>query len=196
MSSRLLAETRQGRVETHITIPVDKMRVILPYTHLIPEVVAALAETNHIWQPWDVSYNDYAYWQLLSELWLRRETFCIVEQDVIVRPDTLKELEDCPESWCSFPVPYLGGEYYGLACTKFDTRIIDAVPDALNEVGRRSVGENHPAKHWCTIDYWLQYVILPQTGIARHYHTPALGHYREDGLPPYPSHGCTKRPEQ
>jgi hypothetical protein len=166
------------------------MKVVVPFTHIAPGVAEALDATGHAWEAVDVSGSDDAYWTLLADLWSQGSCFITVEHDVLVRPDTLAELEACPRPWCAFAVPYLGGEYPGLACVKFDSSIISAVPDALIQSGRMSNG-NHPQKHWCTTDHFLQMVVLPAAvGHYKHVHGPALGHFRDyDGLP-QPSHGC------
>jgi hypothetical protein len=168
------------------------MRVVLAYTHIAPGVREALTETGREWEEVDVSGSDTAYWELLSDLWAAGDSFIVVEHDVIIRHDTLDELEACPEPWCGWPVPYLGGEYPGLACAKFTDRIIAACPGALIQVGTMST-DSHPQKHYCNVDHRLQRVVLPQTGLSQHVHSPALGHYRADGLPPMPSHGCVSR---
>ena len=167
------------------------MRVVCAFTHIAPGVAEALDATGHPWEAVDVSGSDEDYWALLAGLWADGRCFINVEHDVIVRPDTLAELEACPQPWCGFPLPYLGGEYPGLGCVKFDASIIAAVPDALVQAGRMSNG-NHPPKHWCTTDHFLQMVVLPAAvGHGKHVHWPALGHWRpyDDGLP-QPSHGC------
>ena len=152
-----------------------------------------MAETGREWEEVDVSGSDTAYWELLSDLWAEGESFVVVEHDIIIRHDTLDELEACPEPWCGFPVAYLGGEYPGMACVKFTDRIISACPGALIQSGRMSTDQHSPG-HWCTTDHFLQMVVLPAAvGHHKHVHSPALGHYRADGLPPMPSHGCVSR---
>jgi hypothetical protein len=164
--------------------------IVLPYTHISPGVREALTATGREWREVDVSGSDTAYWELLRDLWAEGKTFYSVEHDVIVRPDTFADLEACPEPWCGFLLPYLGGEYPGMGCVKFTDSIIAAVPDALIQSGRMSNG-NHPPGHWCSHDHFLQMVVLPAAvGHYKHVHGPALGHYREyEGLP-QPSHGC------
>jgi hypothetical protein len=166
------------------------VRIVLPYTHIAPGVREAIEATGWDWDEVDVSGSDDAYWDTLSVLWASQETFVIVEHDVLVRPDTFDELQECLSPWCAFLLPYLGGEYPGMGCVKFTDQIIAACPDALVRVGKMS-NSNHPPKHWCTTDHWLQMVVLPTTGYQKHVHSPALGHWRpyDDGLP-QPSHGC------
>jgi hypothetical protein len=164
------------------------VRVVAPYVEFAPGVTEALEATGWPWRQAYVGGSDEAYWELLGDLWADRESFVVVEHDVILRPDTLDELADCPQAWCSFAVPYLDTEYAGLACAKFSDEIIAACPDALDRVGRMS-NAAHPPKFWCTVDAWLQ-VVLSSTSIPRHIHAPALGHYRPAGAPLMPTHGC------
>jgi hypothetical protein len=167
------------------------MRVVVPFTALAPGVAQALQATEWSWTPVDVSGSDDAYWSLLAGLWESGESFCIVEHDVIVHPSTFDELADCPQSWCAFPVPYFVGDYAGMACVKFSANLIAACPEALQRVGHMS-NASHPPRHWCTLDAWLQ-VVLQSTGVTRHLHGPALGHYREVAGLPQPTHGCVER---
>jgi hypothetical protein len=168
---------------------LHQVKVIVPYTHIAPGVAEALDATKWQWTGIDVSGSDENYWRVLQTLWQSGETFCIVEHDVLLRPNTLTELDLCESAWCAFPVPYMGGGYAGMACVKFGASLIAACPDALDRVAPLS-DASHPPRHWCRLDSWLQYGILPTTGFSRHVHDPPLGHFRPDGGEPWPSHGC------
>lgn len=163
--------------------------VVVPYVRIAPGVRDALRGTGWDWTEVFVGGSDDGYWKFLAGMWANGQTFVNVEHDVIVRPDTLDELDQCPEQWCSFPVPYMSGAYAGLACAKFGQPLIAAIPDALDRIATMS-DAGHPPKHYCRLDSWLQDRILPSTGFRRHYHDPPLGHYRPDGADPWPSHGC------
>src|SRR6267378_3682739 len=112
----------------------------MPYTRLRPEVVQALTDWDVAFV--DVSGSDEAYWELLASLWSKGRTFVIVEQDVIVRPDSLDELLACHHPWCSFQVPYVGKLYAGLSCEKFSAELIARHPDALERIADLS-DEDH-----------------------------------------------------
>lgn len=168
------------------------MNVYVPYTVLSQPVLDALAATGSSYTGVDVSGSDSAYCELLQELWARQESFVIVEHDVLVRPDTLQELAVCPNNWCGFPVPYMGTFYPGMACAKFEQSLIGSNPFAMEQVARMS-DDTHRERHWCRLDAWLQYIVLPRGGAQRHIHDPPLGHYRADGTAPWPSHGCVKK---
>ena len=164
--------------------------MILPFTHSCAPVCRALELTGHEWWPHNVAGGDSAYWGLFDSLWNTGETFCVVEHDVVVRSDTLNELDECPSDWCSFLVPYVGVEYAGLGCAKFTADLIARVPDALARVAENEGDEHHPPKHWCRLDAWLQGV-LESAGETKCVHGPPLEHLRvQDGEEIMPTHGC------
>jgi hypothetical protein len=154
-------------------------------------VFEALSDAVDSWEALYVGDSDESYWELLSSLWCAGETFCIVEQDVIVRHDSLAELARCQNPWCAFPVPYMGTEYAGMACVKFADSLMGMCPNALDQVAEMS-NPDHPKRHWCTQDAWLQQV-LAKAGAVRCQHAPALRHCRPDNEPPWPVHGCHRR---
>lgn len=167
--------------------------VVLPHVPpLRPEVVQALADWDVAFC--DVSGSDEVYWELLASMWAKAAAFIIVEHDIIVRPDSLGELEQCHHPWCSFQVPYVGKLYAGLSCAKFSAALIARYPDALERIAELS-DEDHPPRHWCRIDSHLQAHVLNPGGETMHVHGPPLGHLRDESSPdsPWaqgPAHGC------
>ncbi len=165
------------------------MRVVVPYTNLRNETRAAIEASGWDYDPIDVSSDDEAYWRLLRDLWAAGETFCIVEQDIVVKPETLDGLAACTEWRCAAAYPYFNGLYPGLGCTRFSAELLSSVPGAIEEIGSWS-DEIHPLRHWCRLDGWLQ------TLLKRNYHVPLctnhgiVGHIRDYSGSPYPSHGC------
>lgn len=166
--------------------------VVVPYTRLDDRVVDAL--TQHDVTFWDVSGSDDAYWRLLRRMWSRGDTFIVIEQDVVVRPDSLDALLECPEPWCSFQVPYVGKLYAGLSCAKFSAGLIARHPDALERIASIE-DEDHTPRHWCRLDSHLQSHVLNPGGEIVHVHGPPLEHLRDGSEPesPWeigPVHGC------
>lgn len=162
------------------------MRIVVPYTRLSVPVLAALDATGRPHELVEMT-DDEAYWRLLRDLWSDAETFAIVEHDIVVHPTVFDELDACPEQWCGFPHLYVcGGEsgYYGLGCVRFRASLLQAVPDAMEQVGEMS-DAIHPMRHWCTLDKWLQAEVLPRAGMGRHHHPTVLGHEGRT-----PAHGC------
>jgi hypothetical protein len=166
--------------------------VIQPYTRLLPEVVQAL-------DGWDVAFvdvsgSDESYWELLASMWAKAATFIVIEQDVVVRPDSIAELERCHHPWCSFQVPYVGRLYAGLSCAKFSAGLIARHPDAIDRIATYS-DEEHPPRHWCRLDSHLQAYVLNPGGETMHVHSPPLEHVRdelssENPRAIGPAHGC------
>lgn len=159
--------------------------VYVPFTGLEEQTIASLERTGHPYETVFVGGYDGAYWELLNDLWCAGDSFIIVEHDIVVMPHTLTELEACPESWCSFGSPYIGGNvYHGLGCVKFGAALIARHPGALDRVALRSDAQ-HPPKHWCRLDAWLQGHEL--NGERRHFHDTVLPHIKRVLRP---SHGC------
>ncbi len=110
-----------------------------------------------------VGDDDYAYARLVEALW--GESFILVEHDIVVGPDTLRELIDCPEPWCGFP--YLeepaSNPVTGLGCTKLDARLMDVPPWDMTPT-------------WGNVDASLIGRIRDERGNVEHRHGPALDH--------------------
>lgn len=160
------------------------MRVVVPYTKLRIETARALDASGYAWEPVKMTHDE-SYWELLADLWAARETFVIVEHDVVIEPGSLRELDECDTWRCSIPIEYMNGPYAGLGCTKFDARTIAARPNALERVAGMS-DATHAPKHWCRLDAWLQAVLA---GLPLHIHSGVLDHMR-DTATISPSHGC------
>jgi hypothetical protein len=114
------------------------------------------------------------------------EPFIVVEHDIVVRPETLRELRDCPEDWCSMPYPYLNeAEAWGMGCVKFSDRLIVRNPWIFQQF--ENDGDSlHPPRHWCRLDAHI-WAALTENGEHRHDHPgPALGHVGGGTV----AHGC------
>lgn len=166
-------------------------RVVLAYTKVRPGVREALAATGAEWDEVE-TVGSTGYYDLMADLWRSQRDVIIVEHDVIVRPDSLAELDACARDWCAFPTPYLQGDYAGLSCTKFSGQLMRLVSGAVDRAGLMS-NDKHPPRHWCTLDAFLR-VQLMRSGMVQHRHEPALGHYRDYGGIPQPAHGCSAVP--
>jgi hypothetical protein len=177
------------------------LHVVLPYTNLHPETEAAVKATGHPYDTADVSGDDRAYFRLFCDLWEAGDSFAFVEHDVLIRPDSLDELEKCPSPWCAFEVDYVHHRpQVGLGCVKFSAELIAAVPNAMERVEwvglEKQLPKNlmwdelHPPGHWCRLDAWLQQWVLPTAGMSQCVHRPPLGHLRQAVGPIGTSHGC------
>lgn len=159
--------------------------VIVPFTSLEDGVVAAIEASGRMPILHDVSGSDEDYWELLAGLWELGESFVVVEQDIVVRADTLDSFDDCPNGWCAAGYPYLGSQNYaGLGCTRFRAEFIEKHRDLIELAGEFTNAE-HPKRHWCTLDAAMQFALRDRGLFActDHGTVEHLGDQR-------PSHGC------
>lgn len=149
--------------------------IIVPFTKEIPEETSiALFDFPH--RLADVSGSDTAYFEVLSSWWSSSEPdIVIIEHDIGAGAASIRALLECPQSWCASWYPFEGQEIYGLGFTKFSLPIRQAVPDALERVGEMEEPGKHPAKHWCSMDAWLQGV-LRMHGQEPHIHRLPIRH--------------------
>jgi len=133
--------------------------VFVPWTREHPECRGALAHAAPVYV--DVSADLFAYWRMLRKCWRAGSAFVLVEHDVMVRPDTIAELADCPEPWCAFAVWMGEGEIATLGCVRF---------------GEAVVRDPFPAPEpveWTGLDMAMEHGLR---GWTKHVHRPALGH--------------------
>lgn len=161
------------------------MNIVCPYAGSIaPETRGALDSCRLSWRAVDVSASDTAYTHLLASLWAARETFIVVEHDIVPPPRALADLASCDEPWCALPYRLGGIVHAGLGCVKFTAGLLVSLPDAVAQTwAERS--ETHPPGHWCSLDHRLSRVLYSH-GIRQHVHQVEVKH-----LNPQPSHGCT-----
>lgn len=177
---------------THSAASEVAPKVLVPFTALRAETIIALGDS-------DIAYDmvarpitdDEGYFWALSESWTPSlehmvEPFIVVEHDIVVRPETLRELRDCPEDWCAMPYPYLNDEEaWGMGCVKFTDRLIVRNHQMFLDIGLAS-DALHPPRHWCTMDARI-WAYLNARGEKRHDHPgPALGHIGGRTV----THGC------
>lgn len=160
------------------------MRVITPFTHLAPETTQALVDAEESFEAYYVGKDDEAYFRLLGHCWGTSWDFAIVEQDIVVAPDTLESFRQCPNAWCCAPYPYLASQtYHGLGCVRFRGSLLRQHPTVMEAVGLRC-DPRHPFKHWCSLDAYLQRELHRRSAVPCRDHPP-VGH-----LHTVPSHGC------
>lgn len=84
------------------------------------------------------------YHALLLKLWSEKESFIIVEQDVIPTPEMIHELWNCKHEWCGARYLIAGGYMIQpLGCTKFSAKMIEACPRMIEKL---------PHKRWYSLD--------------------------------------------
>lgn len=112
-----------------------------PFSILIPftvrrAVTMAAAPANATWV--DVSCSPIAYYATLLDWWSRGETFMIVEHDICVTPEIIREMDECPEPICRCSYSDLccagcrEAWRHHIGCTRFRAEVVRAVPDAVS----------------------------------------------------------------
>jgi hypothetical protein len=168
------------------------MRIIVPFTRLRPETYLALEKTDYDYETEYVGISDDAYWTLLAKLWKAGEAFIIVEHDIVPTETALFQLAACDQDWCAWPYDYFS-QAYGLACMKFEAELISRHPNLIEQIAQMSDTE-HPPKHWCRLDAWLERTLWASgEPLHRHIGEP-LRHIRDEPGPAKPSHGCVLPP--
>ena len=142
------------------------MNVVVPFTRRHPEVEAALADAHWV----DVSGSDESYWELWSGLWGARRTVIVVEHDIVPGEGMLEEMWDCQHNWCAARYQFEEmGLITGLGCVKMSEALMGSVPDALEHVATAQPTDDHPPRHWCSLDSLLSGA-LGRAGYAVHPH--------------------------
>lgn len=160
------------------------MRTIVPYVDASTETLRALVDAHEDFEAVYVGQDDEAYCRLLSHCWGARQDFAIVEQDIVVNPDTLEGFRSCLSPICYAPYPYLRGERYaGIGCVRFRGGLMTLLPDLMSKVAER-FDQKHPKRHWCTQDAWIH----RELAAARV--RPCVDHATVGHLHVDPSHGC------
>jgi hypothetical protein len=163
------------------------LKVVVAYCQLHPKTVEAVwASADEmdeiVWA--DTSSDDSSYFDLIVHHWALGETFVVLEQDKIPAAFALRELHDCPEPWCTYPVPMAhNGEpcdFVSLSCTKFSGELIAGAPDLMERVARLDWG--YGPKHWNRLDMSMALECAKALGRMRrtpdcHWHPAGLvGH--------------------
>jgi len=155
------------------------MRVVVPYAKLYPETREALEADGVEAEYVDVGRDPTAYHWLLEQLWGKSHGFIVVEQDIVVRPGCVAELESCPEPWCGFA--YSIGTTYGsfLGFVKFSDDLVAHHPGVF--LGIASLRDDGtPRRYWGRLDTRLKQVLEDREGQRMHIHWPAVDHLNPD----------------
>jgi hypothetical protein len=118
-----------------------------------------------------VGGSDSDYFDLLERWWKSNVwNLIVVEHDIIVKPELIQELLDCPRAWCPCLYPFEQHWLFGLGCTKFTKEIRQATPWLFDEIATMTGGRHHPAKHWCALDAHMQNLLSARSGETSHPH--------------------------
>jgi hypothetical protein len=117
----------------------------------------------------DVSGFDFAYYELLRDLWAAGESFIYVEHDVVPDRGLLPELWDCPEPYCT---PGLSCE----VCAKFGESLMRRWPKLIEEMGATSCVPPSPGPiHWGSVTLVLSSELC-RRGVQPHPHDGGYDH--------------------
>ena len=100
------------------------MRVVVPFTNLRPGVLKAIRDQGFEAETIDTSGGDYAYHDAIRGIWEDKESFVIIEHDVLSPPGSLDSMASCNELWCAVPYQTPIGRICALGHTKFDERLL------------------------------------------------------------------------
>lgn len=144
----------------------------------LAEVVRALKDSEQY--GWRVhveplGFKTDAYWRSLCRWWescaKSRKDLMLVEHDVVVHDDVLRQLDECPEPLCAFTY-WLGNAYgYGLGCTRFRGSLARLHPDAVERAGRLTNDGLPMVGHWKRMDTRMWQVLGKP-----HVHEPPVKH--------------------
>lgn len=158
------------------------MAVAVPYVAgmLRPDTFDAVAHGGHpaTFYAFDRT-DDGAYARLVERLWGRRETFVVVEQDVVPHAGAIAELVQCPAPWCShcYDDPgYQRVPMLGLA--KFAASLLAKTPEVATTVLRDGARHAVPV-HWRQLNEVLVAHLLAR-GVTWHRHLPDVEHHHRE----------------
>ncbi len=137
------------------------MQVIVPYTQLHTETIAAVPEALFVELTEDDSYR-----HLLRDLWQAGDPFILVEHDVAPRPDQLAALNACDRAWCHYG--YVAGDWVPkFGCTRFGRELIAGTQGIFDD----------PGWPWGQLDARFAEAAR-SAGFLPHWHYPHVLHLR------------------
>jgi hypothetical protein len=154
------------------------MRVIVPFATKSPMLSAVrVALTQDGWEPeFYHCSKDTSYYDLLVEQWNKKESFCVIEHDVVVFPGALTELEQCSNLFCTRPYYCsVGWIEDGLGCTRFSKELIELYPNFLSKPFPDCCPHT---EYYCGLDRLIAHR-LQQLGIKPHVHLPGVSNLNE-----------------
>ena len=171
------------------------MRVILPFATIAeviqisqpaiprphPKTDAALRLYAPDAERVDVSGSLRAYSELLCRVWADGKRTLIVEHDIEIGPDTVRQAMRCPRPWCVWPYNGPGWEAGGMlrtstGCAKFSGAMMRAEPDLMEVASHR--GSNPlEAGDWHRMDVCILDTLHERGYADPHWHPPVIHHH-------------------
>lgn len=154
------------------------MKVVVPYVPgrwPLNATRLALLQDGHDPEFHNMQTNE-SYFELLSGLWAKRETFVTVEHDIVVWPGGIDELYLCREPWCVLPYYCsVGWIVDGLGCTKFSAAFMEKYPEFFQPPFPACCSHT---THYCGLDRLIA-CRMKELGIESHQHAPGVVNLNE-----------------
>jgi len=129
-----------------------------------------------------VGRTEYDYAHLLERLWRERETFLIVEHDVQLTADALREAVECECLWSASPyegqgdrIRELNATIQSLGCVRFRAELMEKVPNAAVRANT-GAGTWASQAHWRNLDGRILWA-LGTEGFRPHQHVEVPHHH-------------------
>lgn len=135
----------------------------------------------------DVTYvemrEDTSLYDFMVERWRARETFVMVEHDIVPWPGAIQGIWDCPEPYCARPYRILDYVMGCWGCTKFDASMMERWADLIECAGRREWPKLPHGRHWNSLDSRVGYELRARgyPELFGHQHFPAVMHLHSYG---------------
>jgi hypothetical protein len=159
------------------------LRVIVPYVDLYPETRAALEADGQTPEYVDVRGSPSAYHEMLLRVWSEGQGFTVVEQDIVVRPGRIAELEACPEPWCASVYPISGGFITGLGHVRFSHALVRERTAVIERIDSLPF-DGTPRRYWGRLDTRVGQSLMDHESLRVHRHLPPLRHLNPVQQPP------------
>ena len=164
------------------------MKVVLAYVKLHPGTFTLaqgeMTEKGDQLVLEDTSSDQTSYFEAVAKHWALGRTFVLLEQDKLPLPPALRDLHDCPQPWCTYPVPMAHNgqpcDFVSLSCTKFSADLMARFPDLMEHVAQRDMGFG--PKHWNRLDMAMALEIGRRIGDCHWHAAGRVGHEHQSVL--------------
>ena len=142
------------------------------------------------WTIWvDVRGGPDAYWEAFCDIWAEGTDFAIIEHDVVIHADVVRQFAECPEPWCTFGYdnichPQCQEAWANqLGCTRFRAEVMAKCPDALTSIPPVQRSWHNLCDHIAGnkihgVDRAeLRPGSLRAAGFTHHWHSPPVAHH-------------------
>lgn len=116
-------------------------------------------------------HDDISYSKFLCDLWKAKESFVLIEHDIVPWPGAIRQLIGCPKLWCSYQYPLAPYKLRpALGCMKVKDTVINHYPSLHLE-------HSWSGRHWSQMDGPVCSALENSVG-KTHIHNPPLAHVK------------------